>query len=88
MAYMMNISHKMMETALNDLQWAALKAKISAVPGGAAYSAWMKKVDAIIVKKCGLGADDLPDFNYLDAFEDGFSPAAAAKEAIKWAKDF
>lgn len=52
------------------------------------FDAWMAKVDAVIEKNCGLSNRDLPDWNYLDAFEDGFSPAAAAKAAIKAAKEF
>lgn len=52
------------------------------------FDAWMAKVNAAVVKKCGLSADDLPDWGYFDAFEDGFSPAAAANAAIKAAKEF
>ena len=50
------------------------------------FEQWMAKVDAILVKKCGLDSRDLPDWMYFDAFEDGFSPAAAAREALKEAE--
>lgn len=53
----------------------------------AAFEKWMAKVDAMLAKKCGLDSRDLPDWNYLDAFEDGFPPGAAAKAALKAAKD-
>lgn len=47
------------------------------------FTAWMAKVDAAIARKCaGLTSSDLPDFMYCDAFEDGATPAQAAKAAI------
>jgi len=54
----------------------------------AGYDAWFAKVDAIIVKRSGLRAADLPDFGYLDAFEDGTSPAATAGRVIRAARDY
>lgn len=56
------------------------------VVGG--FDAWMVKVDAIIQKKCGLSYLDLPDYCYADEYEDGASPAEAAKAAIKAAGSF
>jgi hypothetical protein len=54
----------------------------------AGFDAWMVKVDAIIAKKChGFTSVDLPDWMYFDAYDDDVSPAAAAKAAIKAAKD-
>lgn len=47
------------------------------------FAVWMAKVDAFISKKFGVDSSDLPDWNYLDAFEDGMSPSAAAKAAIR-----
>ena len=41
-----------------------------------------------IARKCGLESSDLPDWMYIDAFEDGASPAAAARDAIKAAEEF
>jgi hypothetical protein len=51
------------------------------------FDAWMAKVNAIVIRKTGLDADDLPDFCYLDAFEDGASPAQAARDAIRAARE-
>ena len=48
------------------------------------FNKWMKQVDNCIAKKLGgLKSDDLPDICYADYFDDGMSPGAAAKEAIK-----
>jgi len=52
------------------------------------YDAWFAKVDAIIVSRAGVNAADLPDFCYLDAFEDGASPAATAGRVIRAARDY
>jgi hypothetical protein len=48
------------------------------------FEQWMVKVSAAIGKKAGgLDADDLPDFCYRDAYDDGSTPAQAARAAIK-----
>jgi hypothetical protein len=47
------------------------------------FAEWMAKVDAILVRKCGLDSRDLEDWAYADAFEDGASPAEAAREALQ-----
>ena len=52
------------------------------------FGTWKAKVDALISAKCGITSDDLPDYCYRDAFEDGATPAQAAKAAIKAAKEF
>lgn len=52
------------------------------------FDAWMAKVNALIVKKTGFNADDLPDYNYLDAFEDGHSAGSTASSAIRAAREF
>lgn len=46
------------------------------------FTEWMAKVDAIIMKKFGLDSRDLIDWDYHGAFEDGYTPAQAAREAI------
>ena len=56
-------------------------------PNNAAFDAWMAKVDAIIrAKTGGLDSRDLPDWAYFDAFEDGYSPGAAALAARRAAR--
>jgi len=52
-----------------------------------AFIDWMAKVDAILVRKCGLDSRDLPDWTYADAFEDGYTPAEAARSALRAAKE-
>ena len=73
---------------MTAVEWAVFKAGLRAPPDQAEFEAWMAKVDAVLVKKCGLDSSDLPDWMYRDAFEDGASPASAAKEALKAAKEF
>lgn len=51
------------------------------------FEKWIKAVDAHIAAFCGLGSDDLPDCCYRDWYDSGVSPAAAAKRAIKNAKE-
>ncbi len=69
---------------MNSKDWFAALPEAQPVPG---FAAWMAKVDAIIAAKFGVGADDLPDFLYLDEFEDGATPKQAAFAAIKAAKE-
>ena len=38
------------------------------------YTEWKKAVDAEVVKLSGLSCDDLADFMYRDAFDDGELP--------------
>lgn len=73
---------------MNDADWNAMISRMKAPAANPAYDKWMAKVDAFIARKFGVDSNDLPDWNYLDAFEDGMSPSAAAKAAISAAKDF
>jgi Family of unknown function (DUF5419) len=73
---------------MNDAEWKAMLARMKPAKEKAGFDAWMKKVDAALVKKCGLDNRDLPDWNYLDAFEDGYSPSKAASAAFQAAKEF
>jgi len=50
------------------------------------FDDWMKKVNAEIERKCGMGVDDLPDWRYHQAWEDGVSPIRAAASVIAAAK--
>jgi hypothetical protein len=72
---------------MDDATWNAMVARMKPA-ANAGFDAWMAKVDAAIARKFGVDSNDLPDWNYLDAFEDGMAPAAAAKAAIRAAKDF
>ena len=47
------------------------------------FKEWMAKVDAWLIKRCGLCSRDLEDWMYIDAFEDGATPAQAARDAYE-----
>ena len=42
------------------------------------FQTWLRKCDAVVSGKVGLGLHDLPDANWRDYFEDGLSPKDAA----------
>lgn len=47
------------------------------------FQAWMDKVDAILVSRIGMESADLADCCYADWYEDGCTPAQAARRAVK-----
>jgi hypothetical protein len=48
------------------------------------FEQWMQQVDKYISAKCGgMTSGDLADYCYADAYDDGASPAKAARAAIK-----
>lgn len=47
----------------------------------------MVTVTAIMVRKCGMGPDDLPDWRYHSAYDEGMSPIRAAASVLTSAKD-
>jgi hypothetical protein len=52
------------------------------------FDAWMRKVNLFIVAKIGLGYEDLPDYCYRDAYDDGVGAFTCARAAIRAAKDY
>lgn len=50
---------------------------------GLTFDAWMTRVNAAIDKLCGCDSDDLPDYDYYNAYEDMLSPSQAARKAIR-----
>ena len=51
------------------------------------FEEWMKKVDAILADSfMGLDSSDLPDCNYADWHEDGYSPRQACRMAVRYAE--
>ena len=48
-----------------------------------AFDEWMHRVDAEIGRRTGLSSADLPDCNYRDWFDDGYTVREAAQEAIE-----
>lgn len=51
------------------------------------YEQWKGAVNAAVIRRVGLSADDLPDWNYRDAYESGMTPLRAAAKVIKNAKE-
>lgn len=51
------------------------------------YDEWMLAVDANVQRLCGLSADDLPDYCYADAYDDGRSPSEVARAAVRAARE-
>jgi len=47
------------------------------------FEMWIREVDSEVAKILGMGASDLPDQNYRDLYEDGFSPKEAARAAVQ-----
>lgn len=51
------------------------------------WEQWKGAVNAAVIRKTGIDADSLPDWNYRDAFEKGMSPSKAAAAVVRNAKD-
>ena len=51
-----------------------------------AFYTWLKLVDTQIQRQVGLSRDDLPDWNYADAYAAGYSATKAAVMAIRAAR--
>ena len=47
------------------------------------FNAWLAKVSEQIDKLCSLSIDDLDDYCYREAYEDGQTPSMVARHAIK-----
>jgi len=47
------------------------------------FSQWMRDVDKAISLLVGLISDDLPDWCYRDAYDEGLSAKVAARKAIR-----
>ena len=47
------------------------------------FQAWKRRLDAALERRCGLPSGDLADYCYADWFEDGISPAQAAKLVLQ-----
>ncbi len=47
------------------------------------FDAWFAKVEAAITRKTGLDIRDLPDCPYMEWYEQGLTPGAAASRAVK-----
>ena len=47
------------------------------------FAQWKVEVNAHVMARAGLFADDLPDVPYYDWFEDGISPHEAAEMVLE-----
>lgn len=47
-----------------------------------AFDQWMKVVDSLICDQLGVGAGELPDYLWRDAYDDGIAPEDAAEDYI------
>jgi len=50
------------------------------------FEGWWEKVDAAVWRLAGCSIDDLPDVPLRDWYDDGTSPAVAARLALKEAR--
>lgn len=51
------------------------------------WEQWKGAVNAAVVRSTGMSADDLPDWNYRDAFDKGMQPSRAAAAVVRNAKE-
>lgn len=52
------------------------------------FEQWRAKVNMYVEMYIGLGCDDLPDWDYWYAWNDGMSPSKAASEVVRNAKSY
>jgi len=52
------------------------------------FEQWKQQVDKILIQKCGMPADCLPDYPYFDCWKAGDLPEETAEDAIDNAKDY
>lgn len=46
------------------------------------FEAWLKQVNRIVFQTCGLGVEDIPDYDYWSNWDAGVSPKETAEEAL------
>ena len=51
------------------------------------YEEWKVRVNVALIKLCEMGADDLPDYDYRDAFDMGVSPSECARLVVQNARN-
>ena len=47
------------------------------------FETWMQKVDSAVIRLAGVSVHDLADQFFYDWFEDGITPAQAARLALE-----
>jgi hypothetical protein len=48
-----------------------------------AFEDWMKVVNQHVINSCGLGIEDIPDYDYWSSWNHGMSPEDVAQEALE-----
>ena len=51
------------------------------------FEQWMQQVNAKLERLCGMGADDINDYCYVDCWNNGDTPAQAARAALRYARE-
>jgi hypothetical protein len=46
------------------------------------FEGWMKALDKAVIAECGLSYQDLPDWDFRAAFDNGIAPEAAARSVL------
>lgn len=47
------------------------------------FQKWMSEVDDVVNGFCGLSYNDLPDWRWRDAFNDGMTPEEAVMDCLE-----
>ena len=47
------------------------------------YEQWMKAVDHIVIRQCGIPMEFLPDWLSRDAYDDGCTPQEGAETCLQ-----
>lgn len=47
------------------------------------FDDWMKSLDKVVIRSTGMSYQDLPDWDFRTAFDDGISPEVAAQGVIE-----
>jgi len=52
------------------------------------FQAWLQRVDQAMWDQFGCSYQDLPDWDFWNGYEQGMSPALAAKKVMRNAMDY
>ena len=52
------------------------------------FETWKSAYTQWVIDLCGMHPDDLPDWDSYSAWQNGVTPATAAKQTIKAARSF
>ena len=52
------------------------------------YAEWFARVNTLLIKDCGWGINDLPDYCYKEAYDAGDTPSECMRDVIKNAEGY